>query len=76
MMEEAEKAWKPSDGSALWIAGVHARLAEKDAAFEWVERAFQERAMFITLLRVHPSFTDLHGDPRLDALAKRMGLPD
>jgi TolB-like protein/Tfp pilus assembly protein PilF len=76
MMEGAEKAWKLEDGSSLWIAAVHARLGEKDAAFEWLDRAFQERAGMMPPLRMHPFFEVLRGDPRFDALVKRMGIPD
>jgi len=54
----------------------HARLGEKDAAFEWLERAFQERATFVVTLKVHPFFQTLHGDSRLDDLVKRIGIPD
>jgi serine/threonine protein kinase/Tfp pilus assembly protein PilF len=76
MLEESKKAWKLGAGTALWIAAVHARLGEKDAAFEWLDSAFQERAGFLAYVRNHPFFFNLHGDPRLDALAKRIGLPD
>jgi hypothetical protein len=76
MLQESEKAWKPGDGTALWIAAVHARLGEKDRAFEWLESAFQERAAFLCYVRKHPFFADLHDDTRLDALVKRIGIPD
>jgi serine/threonine protein kinase len=75
-LEEAVKAWKPEDGSTFWIAGAYARLGEKDKAFEWLERGIEERAGFVPVLRTHPFMTNLRGDPRLDALAKRIGLPD
>jgi hypothetical protein len=76
MVERAESAWKPGDASAFWIAAAHARLGEKDAAFEWLERAFQERATFLLTVKVHPFFQALHGDPRFDDLVKRIGIPD
>jgi serine/threonine protein kinase len=73
--DETERAWKPNDGSALWIAAVHARLGEKDRAFEWLEKAFQERPPFLLYLKIHPLFEDLRGDPRFGALVKRVGIP-
>lgn len=75
-IKEAKKDWKSGDGSALWIAGAHARLGEKDAAFEWLERAIEERAAMAIFLKTHPFFADLQDDPRLHALAKRMNIPD
>jgi serine/threonine protein kinase/Flp pilus assembly protein TadD len=76
IVEEAEKAWKVGDGFSWWIAAVHALLGDKDAAFEWLERAFQERATFLVFLKFHPHFDPLHGDPRFDDLVKRIGIPD
>jgi hypothetical protein len=71
-----ESAWKPGDPGSHLIGAVHARLGEKDAAFEWLEKAFQERENFLLQLKVHPMFDGLHGDPRFDALVKRIGIPD
>jgi tetratricopeptide (TPR) repeat protein len=76
IVEEAEKARKVGDGSSWWIAAVHARLGDKDTAFEWLERAFQERATFLIFVKFHPLFEALHGDPRFDDLVKRIGIPD
>jgi len=55
---------------------VHARLREKDSAFEWLEKALQERPSFMLWLKIHPMFENLHGDPRFDDLVKRIGIPD
>ena len=76
IVERAEKAWKPGDRSAFWIAAAYARLGEKDAAFEWLERAFQEHALFLVFLKFHPLFEALHGDPRFNDLVRRIGIPD
>ena len=62
--------------SSFGIAAVHACLGEKDAAFEWLERAFHERAAWLVFLKVAGFFATLHGDPRFDSLVKRIGIPD
>ena len=67
---------KPAASGAPLIAGVHACLGEKDAAFEWLEKAFQEHVSFLVEIKTSPLFRDLHGDPRFDALVKRIGIPD
>jgi len=53
-----------------------ARLSEKDQAFEWLEKAFQERAGFLVNLKHYRPFDILHGDPRFDDLVKRIGIPE
>jgi len=45
-------------------------------AFEWLEKAFQERVAFLIFLKVPSYFGSLHGDPRFDDLVKRIGIPD
>ncbi len=75
ILEEAESAWRPG-GPGVFIAGVHATLGEKDAAFEWLEKAFQEHDSFLLELKVTLMFDPLHGDPRFDELVKRIGIPD
>ena len=75
ILQEAESAWKAGDPS-FFIAAVHARLGEKDAAFEWLEKTFQAHEPFVTELKVHPLFVVLRDDPRFDDLVKRIGIPD
>ena len=55
------------------FAAVHATLREHDASFEWLERAFQERAAFMVFLKINGNFRGLHGDPRFERLVKRIG---
>ncbi|HXD31410.1 MAG TPA: AAA family ATPase [Pyrinomonadaceae bacterium] len=60
--------------SAYFIATIHAGLKEKDQAFEWLERAFVERADSMVFLGVDPKFQSLHSDPRFKNLLGRMNL--
>jgi TolB-like protein/DNA-binding winged helix-turn-helix (wHTH) protein/Flp pilus assembly protein TadD len=74
------KALKASGGAyfpASTIATDYALADEKDQAFEWLEKALQQReGQSITLLKCDPFFANLRGDPRLSDLLRRMGLPD
>jgi len=76
ILEEVERNWKPDGTSSYWIAAVHACLGEGDAAFEWLEKAFQERMAFLIFLKVASYFGSLRGDPRFNDLVKRIGIPD
>jgi tetratricopeptide (TPR) repeat protein len=54
------------------IALAYAGLGDKDAAFRWLDRAYNERASFMDGIKVTPGFKVLHSDPRFAALLKRM----
>jgi hypothetical protein len=51
-------------------------LGEKDKAFVWLEKGYDERAMssVFTLLKVDPIFDPLRSDPRFADLLRRMNL--
>ena len=76
VLQGVQNAWKPDGSSSVWIAAIYAGLEEKDLAFEWLGKAFQEHTSFLVYLKFHPLFDNLHGDPRFDALVKRIGIPD
>lgn len=61
---------------ALALAGVYAMVGDNDKAFDWLEKAYEERDANITLLKSDPQFKNLHGDPRFANLLRRIGLPD
>ena len=56
------------------IALVHAALGDNDAAFRWLEKAYEDRAESLCMLRVDPKIDPLRGDPRLGVLMKKVGL--
>jgi len=58
----------------LFLATIYAALAEQDAAFAWIERAFNERTPALTHLKADPRFETLHADPRFKVWLERMGL--
>lgn len=60
--------------SPIWSALAHLGLREVDAAFEWLDRAFEERDGSLILVAASPEFDPLRSDPRFRALLERMGL--
>jgi serine/threonine protein kinase/Tfp pilus assembly protein PilF len=58
-----------------WHAGQYAFLGEKDQAFAWLEKAYEEKSGFLHYLKVSPHFDSLRSDRRYASLLKRMGLP-
>ena len=56
------------------IAEVYAWRAEKDDAFEWLDRAFAGRDGGLVLVKIDPLLGSLHNDPRYKAFLRRMNL--
>ncbi|MGC2764080.1 MAG: winged helix-turn-helix domain-containing protein [Candidatus Acidiferrum sp.] len=51
------------------------RIGDKQCAFEWLEKGFQERDDLMINLKVEPVFDGLRTDPRFQALVRRVGIP-
>lgn len=49
-------------------------LGQNDKTFEWLEKAYQERASWLYMIKVDPCWDSLRDDPRFIALLKKMGL--
>jgi serine/threonine-protein kinase len=60
---------------AYGFAVVCAGLGEKDQAFQWLEKSYQDREPRITRIKVDPLLDNLHSDPRFADLVRRVGLP-
>ena len=58
--------------SPLYIAWIYIDLGEKDRAFEWLEKAYDERAFGLLFLKVGPGYDRLRSDPRFADLLRRI----
>ncbi len=59
----------------LWIAGIHIGLGDKDQAFEWLRKTYDDRSGWLVYLKIDPMFSPLRSDPRFRELLQRVGLP-
>ncbi len=58
-----------------FIAMIYAGLDEKDEAFAWLEKAYQERSFFLLWIKMDPQVDSLRSDPRFPDLMRRIGFP-
>jgi hypothetical protein len=56
------------------IGEVYAGLGEKEKAFEWLGRAYEEHAGQLICIKVDPFLKNLRSDPRYKELLKKMKL--
>ncbi len=57
------------------LVNVYIGLGDKDQAFAWLEKAYQERSNYMAFLKVFPLLDPLRSDPRFADLIRRVGLP-
>jgi len=56
------------------VTSVYIGLGDKDRAFTWLEKAFQERSYVMAYLKVVPMLDPLRADPRFNDLLRRAVL--
>jgi serine/threonine-protein kinase len=59
----------------LGFARAYAFLGDKDRAFTWLTRAFDEHGVYIEWAKQSPTYDVFKGDPRFEALVARLHLP-
>jgi eukaryotic-like serine/threonine-protein kinase len=62
--------------SSYCIAEICLSLGDKDQAFGALEKAYEERARMLVMLKVEPELDPLRSDSRFQNLLQRMNFPD
>ena len=75
ILQDLESERKRGYGSAFNIARIYVALDDKDQAFRWLERAYEERDAEMILLKVLPTFDPIRDDPRFPDLLRRIRFP-
>ena len=60
--------------SSFDLAEIYSQIGDKDKAFVWLERAFEERTYTMMYLKVAPNLDPLRSDPRFTAMLRKTGL--
>ncbi len=65
---------KEQSNSPYDIAMIYTALGDKEQAFEWLEKAYEDRSGGLVFLKVDPGLDSLRSDPRFADLLRRVGL--
>ena len=69
--ESAKSQYVPS----VMVAEACVRVGDKECAFRWLEKGFDERDDLMINLKVEPVFDSIRTDPRYQELVRRVGIP-
>jgi TolB-like protein/Tfp pilus assembly protein PilF len=70
LKEQSDARYVP----AFNIAMIYVGLGEKDQAFGWLDKAYDERSSWLVSLKVEPMFDSIRSDPRFGNLVRQVGL--
>jgi eukaryotic-like serine/threonine-protein kinase len=61
--------------NAYIIAGMYARLGDKDQVFAWLNKCLELRSTMLYLIDADPVLAPVRSDPRFTEIKRKMGLP-
>jgi TolB-like protein/Tfp pilus assembly protein PilF len=76
ILNELKEKYPKHQSDATEVAAIYAGLGNKDEAFAWLEKAFQDHSSLLVDLRVEFPFAALRDDQRFKDLRSRMGMPN
>jgi TolB-like protein/Tfp pilus assembly protein PilF len=74
LLEELKRRQKTSYVPTAAFVNAYLGLDDKEQAFVWFEKAYEEKSNILQFLKVHPFFDPVRNDPRFADLVRRVGL--
>ena len=74
-LDELNIRVKRSYISAYNFARIYLALGQEEEALNWLDKAFEERATWLTWIKVDPAFDALRNRPQLQDLLEKMNFP-
>jgi tetratricopeptide (TPR) repeat protein len=72
VISQKKAATSPEYSVGLYYSGT----GQKEEALYWLERAYNSHDTELYWLKTEPMFKTLHGDPRYEALLRKIGFPE
>jgi eukaryotic-like serine/threonine-protein kinase len=75
LLVELQEISKRRHVAPYLFAMIYIGLDEKDEAFVWLEKAYQERSWWLLWIKMDPMVDSLRSDARFNDLMRRLGFP-
>jgi len=75
VLDELKRLSKRKFVGSFAFALVYGGLGDKDQAFQWLNKALEERNIELAYAKMEPHYDLLRSDPRFQDLLRRMNFP-
>jgi hypothetical protein len=75
VLEQLKELSKRAYVPAYAMVDIYTGLGEKEEAFTWLEKAYEQHCSWLVWLKVDPELDPLRSDPRFQHLLRRMNFP-
>jgi tetratricopeptide (TPR) repeat protein len=75
LIDELKERARQRYVSGFLIAEAYGVLGEKDQAFTWLERAYEDHDQWMVFINAYPGLDLLRSEPGFQALVRRMNIP-
>ena len=76
LIEELQTGSQPEHLAPYHLAMIYFGLGEKDKAFEWLDKACEQRSTQLLWIKTLPELDSVRSDPRFQDILRRMNLAD
>ena len=66
----------PLGSPSFYLSLVYAQMGDVDAAFQWLEKAYNDHEVEMYWIKVEPPFDPIRSDPRFKAMLDKVGFPN
>lgn len=70
LLQQSRQTYVPP----YFITVIYTALGDRESAFQWLDRAYTERDLYLAGIKVDQAVDPLRSDPRFQDLARRLGL--
>ena len=75
IISQLRELLKRRNVSSYVMAQIYAALGDPGRAFQWLDKAYRDRASALVRLKAEPGFDSLRSDPRFQDLLRHMNFP-
>ena len=69
-----QERWEDTQSGAIAIALINVGLGQNDVAFDWLDKAVDNKVQGVVTLQTFAYWSPLRGDPRYEALLRRLNF--